>query len=373
MGGLIERYRDRLPVTEYTPVISLGEGNTPLVPAPRLSALTGLDVHLKYEGLNPTGSFKDRGMTMAVSKALEEGASMAVCASTGNTSASAAAYCGRAGIRLTVVLPEGAIARGKLAQAQICGAQVIAIQGSFDDALRLVRELVERHPVALLNSINPYRLEGQKTAAFEVVEQLGGPPDWLALPVGNGGNISAYWKGFGELGVAPRMLAGQAAGAAPLVARAPVPEPRTIATAIRIGNPARLDQALAAVEQSQGAIRAMEDDEILEAYRLLAAEEGLFCEPASAASVAALLVAVRDGLVEPGCRVVCVLTGHGLKDPDTAGQEGAEILRCGPDIALLEELALGLPVGARSSFHDDEWKRSGEWRQRDAAGRRTAS
>jgi threonine synthase len=335
MTGLIERYRDRLPVTDATPVVSLGEGSTPLVHAPRLSALTGLEVHLKYEGLNPTGSFKDRGMTVAVSKALEEGATAAVCASTGNTSASAAAYCGRAGIKLAVVLPEGAIARGKLAQAQICGARVIAVQGSFDDALRLVRELVERHPVALLNSINPHRLEGQKTAAFEVVEQLGGAPDWLALPVGNGGNITAYWKGFGELGVAPRMLAGQAAGAAPLLTRAPVPNPTTI----RIGNPARLDQALAAVEQSQGGIRAMPDEVILEAYRLLAQQEGVFCEPASAASVAALLVAARDGLVAPGSRVVCVLTGHGLKDPDTAGQEGAEILRCPPVVERLEELA----------------------------------
>jgi len=339
MVGLIDRYRDRLPVTDATPVVTLGEGSTPLIHAPRLSERTGLDVHLKYEGLNPTGSFKDRGMTMAVSKALEDGATAAVCASTGNTSASAAAYCGRAGLKLAVVLPEGAIARGKLAQAQICGARVIAIQGSFDDALNLVRELVDRHPVALLNSINPYRLEGQKTAAFEVVEQLGGAPDWLALPVGNGGNITAYWKGFGELGVAPRMLAGQAAGAAPLVTRAPVANPATVATAIRIGNPARLDQALAAVEESNGGIRAVPDEGILDAYRMLAQEEGVFCEPASAASVAALLAAVRDGLVDEGSRVVCVLTGHGLKDPDTAGQEGAEILRCPPVVERLEELA----------------------------------
>jgi threonine synthase len=337
--GLIDRYRDRLPVTDATPVVTLGEGSTPLIHAPRLSERTGLEVHLKYEGLNPTGSFKDRGMTMAVSKALEEGATAAVCASTGNTSASAAAYCGRAGLNLAVVLPEGAIARGKLAQAQICGARVIAIQGSFDDALNLVRELVDRRAVALLNSINPFRLEGQKTAAFEVVEQLGGAPDWLALPVGNGGNITAYWKGFRELGVAPRMLAGQAAGAAPLVTRAPVANPATVATAIRIGNPARLDQALAAVEESNGGIRAVPDERILEAYRILAQEEGVFCEPASAASVAALLVAGRDRLVEQGARVVCVLTGHGLKDPDTAGQEGAEILRCPPVVERLEELA----------------------------------
>ncbi len=338
-AGLIERYRDRLPVSDLTPIVSLGEGSTPLVHAPRISDRLGVDVFLKYEGLNPTGSFKDRGMTVAVSKALEEGATEAVCASTGNTSASAAAYCGRAGIKLAVVLPEGAIARGKLAQAQICGARVIAVQGSFDDALGLVRELVERRPVALLNSINPFRLEGQKTAAFEVLEQLGGAPDWLALPVGNGGNITAYWKGFGEMGAAPRMLAGQAAGAAPLIRRAPVADPTTIATAIRIGNPARLAQALAAVDESDGGIRAIDDDGILSAYRMLAQEEGVFCEPASAASVAALIEAVADGLVAPGARVVCVLTGHGLKDPDTAGQEGAEILRCSPAIEQLEKLA----------------------------------
>src|SRR5689334_2651322 len=347
MPGLIERYRDRLPVTDATPVIELGEGSTPLLAAPRISEATGCTVLLKYEGLNPTGSFKDRGMTVAVSKALEEGATVAVCASTGNTSASAAAYCGRAGIRLAVVLPEGAIARGKLAQAQICGARVIAVQGSFDDALGLVRELVERHPIALLNSINPYRLEGQKTAAFEVLETLDGPPDWLALPVGNGGNISAYWKGFTEMGVAPRMLAGQAAGAAPLLTGVPVADPQTVATAIRIGNPARLGQALAAVSESGGGIRAIDDDGILAAYRMLAQEEGVFCEPASAASVAALLAAVDDGLVEAGSTVVCVLTGHGLKDPDTAGQEGAEIVRCPPDVVRLEELALAPePVGA---------------------------
>ncbi len=339
MAGLIERYRDRLPVTDATPVVTLGEGNTPLLPAPRISALTGLEVYLKYEGVNPTGSFKDRGMTMAVSKALEDGATAAVCASTGNTSASAAAYCGRAGMRLVVVLPEGAIARGKLAQAQICGARVVAIQGSFDDALDMVRELVERRPLALLNSINPFRLEGQKTGAFEVVEQLGGVPDWLALPVGNGGNISAYWKGFGELGVAPRMLAGQAEGAAPLVSRAPVRSPQTIATAIRIGNPARLDQALGVLEDSNGGVRACSDAEILAAYRLLAQDEGVFCEPASAASVAALLQAAGDGLVERGSTAVCVLTGHGLKDPDTAGAEGAEIVRCPPRIEALEQVA----------------------------------
>src|SRR6478735_7207045 len=280
--GLIERYRDRLPVSAATPVITLGEGGTPLLHAPRVSERAGCDVYLKYEGANPTGSFKDRGMTVAVSKAVEDGAREAVCASTGNTSASAAAYCGRAGLSLAVVLPEGAIARGKLAQAQIAGARVIAIQGDFDDALGLVRELVARRDIALLNSVNPYRLEGQKTAAFEVVEQLERVPDWVALPVGNGGNITAYWKGFGEIDAAPRILA---------------------------------------------------------ASRLLAQGEGVFCEPASAASVAALLEACADGLVEPGATVVCVLTGHGLKDPDTAGAEGAEILRCPPQIDRLEELA----------------------------------
>jgi len=345
MPGLIERYRDRLPVTAATPVISLGEGSTPLLAAPRISEATGCRVHLKYEGANPTGSFKDRGMTMAVSKALEDGAREAVCASTGNTSASAAAYCARAGLRLAVVLPEGAIARGKLAQAQIAGARVIAVQGDFDAALGLVRELVARRDVALLNSVNPHRLEGQKTAAFEVVEQLGEAPDWLALPVGNGGNITAYWKGFGEIGAAPRMLAGQAAGAAPLVTGRPVPHPETVATAIRIGNPARLGEALRAVADSHGGVRALPDEAILRAYRLLAQEEGVFCEPASAASVGALMEAAADGLVEPGSTVVCVLTGHGLKDPDTAGAEGAEILRCPPQIDRLEELAFaGEPV-----------------------------
>jgi threonine synthase len=238
-----------------------------------------------------------------------------------------------------VVLPEGAIARGKLAQAQIAGARVIAVQGDFDDALGLVRELVERRDIALLNSVNPFRLQGQKTAAFEVVEQLGRAPDWLALPVGNGGNITAYWMGFGEIGTAPHMLAGQAEGAAPLVAGRPVPHPETVATAIRIGNPARLDQALAAVFESSGGVRAVSDDAILAAYRLLAQEEGVFCEPSSAASVAALLEATADGLVEPGSTVVCVLTGHGLKDPDTAGAEGAEIVRCPPHIEQLERVA----------------------------------
>jgi threonine synthase len=339
--GVIERFRDRLPVTSATPIVTLAEGDTPLLPAARISERCGLDVWLKYEGANPTGSFKDRGMTLAVSKALEEGATAAVCASTGNTSASAAAYCARAGLALAVLLPEGAIARGKLAQAQIAGARVLAIQGGFDDALALVRGLVERRPVALLNSINPYRLEGQKTAAFEVLEQAPGPVDWLALPVGNGGNISAYWQGFEEVGAAPRLLAAQAAGAAPLVTGRPVAEPQTVATAIRIGAPARLAQALAAVRASGGAVRALPDADILSAYRLLAQAEGVFCEPASAASVAAVLAAAGDGTLAPGSRVVCVLTGHGLKDPDVAGAEGAAIVRCPPDLDRVEALAFG--------------------------------
>jgi len=273
---------------------------------------------------------------MAVSKALEDGATAAVCASTGNTSASAAAYCGRAGLSLAVVLPEGAIARGKLAQAQICGARVIAIQGSFDDALNLVRELVDRHPVALLNSINPFRLEGQKTAAFEVVEQLGGPPDWLALPVGNGGNITAYWKGFGESGQAPKMLGFQAEGAAPLVLGHRVERPETVASAIRIGNPARWEEAMEAFTSSRGKVQPVSDAQILDAYRFLAAHEGVFCEPASAASVAGLLTHGVDGAE----RVVCVLTGHGLKDPQTALAHAGAVVPCEPDIAAVEKAVL---------------------------------
>jgi threonine synthase len=333
--GLIHRYRDRLPVTDATPVVTLGEGQTPLLPAPRISELTGLDVHLKYEGLNPTGSFKDRGMTMAVSKALEEGATVAVCASTGNTSASAAAYCGRAGIRLAVVLPEGAIARGKLAQAQICGARVVAVQGDFDDALRLVRELVERHPIALLNSINPFRLEGQKTAAFEVLDALG-ELDALCIPVGNAGNVTAYWKGFKEMGASPRLFGFQAEGAAPLVHGKPVAHPETVASAIRIGNPARWEEAMEAFTASRGNVAAVSDAQIIDAYRFLAANEGVFCEPASAASVAGLLAHGVDGAE----RVVCVLTGHGLKDPQTALAHAGAVVPCEPDIASVERAVL---------------------------------
>lgn len=322
--GLIETYRPFLPVTDKTPVITLHEGNTPLIPAPAIAAHIGrqVEVFVKYDGLNPTGSFKDRGMTMAISKAKEAGAEAVVCASTGNTSASAAAYARRGGMRAFVLIPDGYVALGKLAQALLYGAEVLAIQGNFDQALQIVRDAAEHYPITLVNSVNPYRLEGQKTGAFEVVDALGDAPDWLCIPVGNAGNISAYWMGFcqyhqiGKCTRLPRMMGFQAAGAAPLVNGAPVSHPETLATAIRIGNPASWNKAIAAQEASQGQFNAVTDEEILAAYRLLAAEEGVFCEPASAASVAGLLK-VKDQ-VPTGARVVCVLTGNGLKDPDTA-------------------------------------------------------
>src|SRR6059036_1240899 len=310
--GLIERYRERLPFADQDPVVSLAEGSTPLVRAPALSERVGADVWLKLEGLNPTGSFKDRGMTCAVSAAVREGAEAVICASTGNTAASAAAYAARAGLRGAVIVTEGKIATGKLAQALMHGARVVALRGNFDQALALVRELAARHPVSLVNSVNEYRLEGQKTAAFEVCDQLGEPPDVLCIPVGNAGNISAWWRGFREYEVAPRLFGFQAEGAAPLVHGAPVANPETVASAIRIGNPARWEEAMDAVTSSRGEIRAVSDDEILDAYALLGAREGVFCEPASAAAVAGLLKYGAEG------RVVCVLTGHGLKDPTTA-------------------------------------------------------
>ena len=322
--GLIEAYREHLPVTDTTPVVTLLEGNTPLVPAPRLSEELGLDVHLKIEGANPTGSFKDRGMTMAITKALEADAQVVVCASTGNTSASAAAYAARAGLTCGVVIPEGKIALGKLAQALIHGAKVVQIHGNFDQALDVVRELGRVDGVTVVNSINPFRIEGQKTAAFEIIEVLGDAPDVHCIPVGNAGNITAYWKGYREyedLGRAkrsPRMLGWQAQGAAPLVLGAPVLHPETIATAIRIGNPASWDAAIEARDESGGAIDMVSDREILAAYRLLAETEGVFVEPASASSVAGLIRASELGMVEPGERVVCTVTGHGLKDPQTA-------------------------------------------------------
>jgi len=336
VAGLIDRYRERLPFAPGDPAISLHEGSTPLVPAPRLSEEVGAEVLLKLEGANPTGSFKDRGMTCAVSGAVRDGAEAVICASTGNTAASLAAYAARAGLRGAVIVPEGKIAAGKLAQALMHGARVIALQGNFDRALELVRELVARHPIALVNSVNPLRLEGQKTAAFELVEEVG-EVDALCIPVGNAGNVTAYWKGFTELGHAPRMLGFQAEGAAPLVRGVRVEHPETVASAIRIGNPARWEEAMAAFTESRGAIEAVSDAEILQAYRRLAAGEGIFCEPASAASVAGLL---RHGAGDAR-RVVCVLTGHGLKDPQTALEQSGSVVPCAPELGAVERAILG--------------------------------
>jgi threonine synthase len=333
--GVIARYGERLPFAPGDPVISLEEGSTPLVLAERLSERAGTEVWLKLEGANPTGSFKDRGMTCAVSAAVRDGARAVVCASTGNTAASAAAYAARAGLTGAVIVPEGKIATGKLAQALMHGSRVIALRGNFDEALALVRELAERHPIALVNSVNPFRLEGQKTAAFEIADALG-EIDALCIPVGNAGNITAYWKGFTELGARPRMLGFQAAGAAPLVRGAPVEHPETVASAIRIGKPARWEEALDAVTSSHGAIKAVSDAQILAAYRSLAAEEGVFCEPASAAGVAGLLAHGAEGAE----KVVCVLTGHGLKDPQTALGHAGAVVPCEPDIAAVERAVL---------------------------------
>ncbi len=317
-------------------MVSLQEGSTPLVMAERLSERVGAEVWLKIEGANPTGSFKDRGMTCAVSAALRDGAEAVICASTGNTAASAAAYAARAGLTGAVIVPEGKIATGKLAQALMHGARVVALRGNFDAALTLVRELVKRHPIALVNSVNEYRLEGQKTAAFELVDELG-EIDALCIPVGNAGNVTAYWRGFEEAGATrPRMLGFQAEGAAPLVHGAPVENPETVASAIRIGNPARWEEAMGAMTASHGDIRAVTDEEILDAYRWLAAHEGVFCEPASAAGVAGLLRYGADG----ARRVVCVLTGHGLKDPQTALGHAGSVVPCEPDIAAVERAVL---------------------------------
>ena len=328
--GLIEEYRDWLPVTDATPVITLQEGATPLVPAPVLSAMTGCDVYLKVEGANPTGSFKDRGMTVAISKAVEAGSKAVICASTGNTSASAAAYAARAGLLCAVLVPRGKIALGKLAQALVHGAKLLQIDGNFDDCLALAGKLAQDYPVTLVNSINPDRIEGQKTAAFEIVDVLGDAPDVHCLPVGNAGNITAYWKGYVEYsdpnraGPGPRasrrpaMRGFQAAGAAPIVLGRVVTQPSTIATAIRIGNPASWTKALDARDQSGGAIESVTDRRILSAYRLLASKEAVFVEPASAASVAGLLQAREQGSLDAGLRVVCTVTGNGLKDPEWA-------------------------------------------------------
>jgi threonine synthase len=328
---LLERYREFLPITERTPMLTLNEGDTPLVAAPRLAAALGVrELHLKYEGLNPTGSFKDRGMVMAVAKALEAGATSIICASTGNTSASAAAYAARAGIEAIVVVPAGKIALGKLAQALMYGARLLVIEGNFDQALNTVCELSDRYPVTLVNSVNPHRLDGQTTAAFEICDALGGAPDALCLPVGNAGNISAYWLGFCRYHAAskidrrPAMLGFQAAGAAPIVNGAPVEHPETVATAIRIGNPASWKLALNARDESGGLIEAVTDEQIVAAWRDLARLEGVFCEPASAAGVAGLRMLVEQGRAERDARYVAVLTGHGLKDPGLAVEQFAK-------------------------------------------------
>jgi len=346
---LMTRYQRFLPITESTPALTLGEGATPLVRAARLGAAIGVpNLHLKVEGQNPTGSFKDRGMVMAVSKALEAGAHAIVCASTGNTSASAAAYGAAAGLDVIVILPKGQIALGKLLQALVAGAKVVAIDGNFDQALHIVRGLAEQddHPVTLVNSVNPFRLDGQKTAAFEICDDLGRAPDVLAIPVGNAGNISAYWTGFveyaraGIVATTPQMLGFQAAGAAPLVHGRKVERPETIATAIRIGHPASWEKAIAARDESGGRIAAVTDGEILEAYRDLARLEGIFCEPASAASVAGIRQQAALGRIAPDALVVAVLTGHGLKDPRTAEQQVPVVLEAAPTLGSVA-VALG--------------------------------
>ncbi|GFH35700.1 threonine synthase [Streptomyces pacificus] len=346
--GIIEEYRDRLPVTDTTPVVTLGEGGTPLVAAQSLSEATGCDVYLKVEGANPTGSFKDRGMTMAITRAREEGAKAVICASTGNTSASAAAYAGRAGMVSAVLIPQGKIAMGKLGQALVHGAKILQVDGNFDDCLVLARGLSENYPVALVNSVNPVRIEGQKTAAFEVVDALGDAPDVHVLPVGNAGNITAYWKGYREYaadGVStrtPRMWGFQASGSAPIVRGEVVKDPSTIATAIRIGNPASWELAVAAKDESGGSIDEVTDRQILRAYKLLASREGVFVEPASAASVAGLLKAAEAGRVDPGQRIVCTVTGNGLKDPDWAVAGAPQPLTVPVDAAAAaEQLGLG--------------------------------
>ncbi len=347
--GLIERYRKYLPVSEKTPVITLNEGNTPLIKAVHIDEVmrAGVRLYFKYDGLNPSGSFKDRGMTLAISKAAEKGVKAVICASTGNTSAAAAAYSARAGMGAIVLIPEGQIAMGKLAQAMIHGAMVMQINGNFDDALRLVKELVEKHNFALVNSINPFRIEGQKTAAFEVCEQLGNAPVYHALPVGNAGNITAYWKGYreflseGKIGSLPKMLGFQAAGAAPIVKGSPVEHPETIATAIRIGNPAGWKGAVAARDDSGGVIDSVTDEEILSAYKFIASREGIFCEPASAASLAGVIKLSEQDFFSEGDTIVCTLTGHGLKDPDNAIKLSRQPVRVSADINSVEKVITG--------------------------------
>ncbi len=337
--GIIDEYRDRLPVTENTPVITLQEGGTPLVPADALSARTGLDVYLKYEGANPTGSFKDRGMCLAISKALEEGAGAVTCGSTGNTSASAAAYAARAGLRCIVLVPHGGITLGKLAQALVHGAEVLEIESNFDGALEISRGLDARYPVTNVNSINPNRIEGQKTCAFEIVDNLGRAPDYHVMPVGNAGNITAHWKGYVEYGPdRPVMFGVQAEGAAPLVYGEAVKDPSTLASAIRIGNPASWEGAVKATTESGGEFLAVTDGDILEAYHVLAEEEGLFVEPASAASLAGLFKLIDADKLERGKSCVLILTGHGLKDPDRALAEAPSTKRVPKDLETVAQL-----------------------------------
>jgi threonine synthase len=336
---LIERYRDRLPLEQGDPVVTLNEGSTPLIHSPQLSERLGAEVYLKFEGTNPTGSFKDRGMTVAVSRAKGAGAEAIICASTGNTAASCAAYAARAGLRGAVIVPEGKIAIGKLAQALMHGARVIALEGNFDRALEIVREIAEKHPVELVNSVNPYRIEGQKTAAFETCDELGDAPAALAIPVGNAGNVTSWWAGFQEYGASPILYGFQAAGAAPLVEGHPIENPETVASAIRIGNPARWEEAMNAFTASRGRVAAVTDDRILEAYHWVASSEGVFCEPASAASIAGLLahgLPVADGMEKPES-VVCVLTGHGLKDPDSAIGKAPAVTGCKAELAAVEK------------------------------------
>ncbi len=340
--GIINAYRQYLPVNEKTPIVTLHEGNTPLIEAYNLSREIAPDlnlkIYLKYEGLNPTGSFKDRGMTLAISKAKEAGKTAVICASTGNTSAAAAAYAARAGMKAFVLLPKGAVAIGKISQAMVYGAKIIAVMGNFDDALTIVREIGEKYPVEIVNSVNPYRIEGQKTAAFEIVDYLGDAPDFHFIPVGNAGNITAYWKGYKEYHKAgknkklPRMIGWQAEGAAPIVKGFPIKNPQTIATAIRIGNPYSWQPALQAAKESNGFIDAVSDDEILEAYKLVASTEGIFCEPASAASIAGVIKAYRKGLFKGGETIVCTLTGNGLKDPDTVLKASEKPIELPPDL-----------------------------------------
>lgn len=347
--GAIEEYREFLPVGSETPVVTLREGNTPLIKAMNLrKKAIDLELYFKFEGANPTGSFKDRGMTLALSKAVEKGSMAVICASTGNTSASAAAYAARAGIKAIVLIPQGKIALGKLAQALVHGAYVLQVDGNFDEALNIVKALVEKYPITLVNSINPFRLEGQKTASFEVCDQLGSVPKYHALPVGNAGNITAYWKGYreyhskGKTASLPIMLGFQAAGAAPIVLGHPVEKPETIATAIRIGNPASWEGAVAARDESGGRIEAVTDEEILNAYSLIASTEGIFCEPASAASLAGVIKLYKEGYFKAGDTVVCTLTGHGLKDPDTVFRVSKEPLKVKADVNEVERALEGI-------------------------------